>query len=69
MTKFKAHCAYRRQDYIKAISLYDRCHELLPANANLLLREVGESKARCLLKVGRYKDCEELLASLVSQIS
>lgn len=69
LTKYRAHAAYRKQDYNTAISLYERCNKLLPPNANLLLREVGESKARCLLKIGNLEECEDVLMNLVSYFS
>jgi len=67
ITKFKAHAAYKKKNYQQAASLYKACAKLLPSNANLVLREVGESRARCLLKLGRLEDCEQLLLSLLGE--
>ena len=68
MTKFGAHIAFQNEDYQKSMNLYRRCREILPSNANLLLREVCESELRCLLKLERYKEAREIIIILVSRL-
>ncbi|XP_065062533.1 uncharacterized protein LOC135689283 isoform X2 [Rhopilema esculentum] len=67
MTKFGAHIAFLNEDYQKSMNLYRRCKEILPSNANLLLREVCESELRCLLKLERYKEAHESINMLLEE--
>ncbi|XP_073541608.1 uncharacterized protein C8orf76-like isoform X2 [Phyllobates terribilis] len=68
MLKFRADLSYRREDY-EAFNVYSDCSALIPLANNAMRRDVQESQARCLLRLGRHKEAlesAELLAKGVN---
>ncbi|XP_077115013.1 uncharacterized protein C8orf76 homolog isoform X4 [Ranitomeya variabilis] len=58
--KFRADLSYRREDYAKAFTVYSDCYALIPLANNAMRRDVQESQARCLIRLGRHKEALEI---------
>ncbi|XP_075072482.1 uncharacterized protein C8orf76 homolog [Mixophyes fleayi] len=58
--KFRADLAYRQEEFEKALNEYNDCYLLIPPANNAMRRDVQESQARCLIRLGRYKEALEI---------
>ncbi|XP_069609627.1 uncharacterized protein C8orf76 homolog isoform X1 [Ranitomeya imitator] len=67
--KFRADLSYRQEDYAKAFTVYSDCYALIPLANNAMRRDVQESQARCLIRLGRHKEALEIAELLAEGVS
>ncbi|XP_056386022.1 uncharacterized protein C8orf76 homolog isoform X2 [Hyla sarda] len=69
MWKFRADFSYRQEDFEKALKEYSDCYALIPPANNAMRRDVQESQARCLMRLGRHKEALEIAEMLTKVVS
>lgn len=62
--KFRGDLAYHQQEFKKALGEYSSCYALLPPSNVAMRRDVQESRARCLARLGRHKEALEIAEML-----
>ncbi|CAJ0916513.1 unnamed protein product [Ranitomeya imitator] len=67
--KFRADLSYRQEDYAKAFTVYSDCYALITLANNAMRRDVQESQARCLIRLGRHKEALEIAELLAEGVS
>ncbi|KAM3913210.1 uncharacterized protein C8orf76 homolog [Leptodactylus fuscus] len=67
--KFRADLSYRQEDFEKAFNEYSECCALIPRANNAMRRDVQESQARCLIRLGRHKEALEIAEMLTKGVS
>ncbi|XP_040293641.1 uncharacterized protein C8orf76 homolog isoform X2 [Bufo bufo] len=67
--KFRADLLYRQKDFEKAFIEYSDCYALIPPANNVMRRDVQESQARCLIRLGRHKEALEIAEALLQATS
>ncbi|XP_044155527.1 uncharacterized protein C8orf76 homolog isoform X2 [Bufo gargarizans] len=69
IVKFRADLLYRQKDFEKAFIEYSDCYALIPPANNVMRRDVQESQARCLIRLGRHKEALEIAEDLLQATS
>ncbi|XP_069812380.1 uncharacterized protein C8orf76-like [Dendropsophus ebraccatus] len=67
--KFRADFSYRQEEFEKAFNEYTGCYALIPPANNAMRRDVLESQARCLIRLGRHKEALEITEMLAKGVS
>ncbi|XP_063817794.1 uncharacterized protein C8orf76 homolog [Pseudophryne corroboree] len=67
--KFRADLSYRQEAFQRALNEYSDCYVLLPPANNAMRRDVQESQARCLIRLGRYKEALDIADILIKGVS
>ena len=67
--KYQGDLLFQKQNYSEAFDMYQESRQYLPPNNTVLDRELIESMAICLLKLGKCEDAVTLLKeTMVSRI-
>nr|XP_056710816.1 uncharacterized protein C8orf76 homolog [Euleptes europaea] len=62
--KFRGDLAYNQQAFKKALCEYSSCLAVLPSSNTAMRRDIQESQARCLARLGRHKEALEIAEML-----
>ncbi|XP_066479459.1 uncharacterized protein C8orf76 homolog isoform X2 [Tiliqua scincoides] len=66
MKKFRGDLAYKQQEFKKALFEYSDCLMLLAPSNIAMRRDIQESRARCLVHLGRHQEALEIAEMLRS---
>ena len=65
ISKYQGDLLFRKQNYREAFAVYQESRKYLPPNNTVLDRELIESMAICLLKLGKCDDAVTLLKEVM----